>query len=54
MASSSHYHYHTDDDEDFDNIFDDFLENPDLFPEPEERKNVFLEKPRRRPREALE
>ena len=54
MVSSSHYHYHKDDDEDFDNIFDDFLENPDLFPEPKERKNVFLEKPRRRPREALE
>ena len=41
MASSSHYHYHKDDDDDFDNIFDDFLENPDLFPEPKERKKHF-------------
>ena len=43
MASSSHYHYHKDDDnDDFSNVFDDFLENTDFFPEPKERKNVLL------------
>ena len=42
MAFSSHYYYHKDDDDEFDSIFDDYFENPDLIPEPKERKNVFL------------
>ena len=55
MASSSHYHYHKDDDDDFDNIFDDVLDDPNLFPEPKERKTYFYrEKPGRRPQEPVE
>ncbi|XP_009103805.2 uncharacterized protein LOC103829872 [Brassica rapa] len=47
MASSSHYHYHKDDDDDFDNIFDDVLDDPNLFPEPKERKKrIFIERNR--------
>ena len=42
MASSSHYHYHKDDDAEFESMFEDFLEIPDIIPEPKERKNVFL------------
>uniref|UniRef100_A0A0D3E329 Nuclease HARBI1 n=1 Tax=Brassica oleracea var. oleracea TaxID=109376 RepID=A0A0D3E329_BRAOL len=54
MASSFHYHYHKDDDEDFDNIFDDFLENPDLFPKPKERKKrIFIERNREEDHEKL-
>uniref|UniRef100_A0A0D3AQ37 DDE Tnp4 domain-containing protein n=1 Tax=Brassica oleracea var. oleracea TaxID=109376 RepID=A0A0D3AQ37_BRAOL len=47
MASSSHYHYLKDDDDEFDSIFDDYFENPDLIPEPKERKKcIFIERNR--------
>ena len=42
MASSSHYHYHKDDDAELESMFEEFLEIPDIIPEPKERKNVFL------------
>ena len=43
MASSSHYHYHNDDDDDeFETLFEEFFEIPDIIPEPKERKNAFL------------
>ena len=42
MASSSHYHYHKDDDAEFESMFEEFLEIPDIFSEPKERKNIFL------------
>ncbi|XP_033146928.1 uncharacterized protein LOC103869787 [Brassica rapa] len=55
MASSSHYHYHKDDDnDDFSNVFDDFLENTDFFPEPKERKkHTFIERNREEGHEKL-
>ena len=47
MAFSSHYHYHKDDDDEFDSIFDDYFEKPDLIPEPKERKkHIFIERNR--------
>lgn len=55
MASSSHYHYHKDDDnDDFNNIFDDFLENTDFFPEPKKRKKcTFVKRNREEGHEKL-
>ena len=49
MASSSHYHYNQNDDDDdpFENIFEDFLEIPDILPKPRERKTrIFIERNR--------
>ncbi|XP_018479975.1 uncharacterized protein LOC108851038 [Raphanus sativus] len=45
MASSSHFHYHKDHKDDaMDYAFDEFFENPDIFPELKERKKrVFIE-----------
>ena len=42
MTSSSHYHYHKEDDAEFEALFEELLEIPDIIPEPKERKNVFL------------
>ncbi|XP_048621605.1 putative nuclease HARBI1 isoform X1 [Brassica napus] len=48
MASSSHYHYHNDDDDDeFETLFEEFFEIPDIIPEPKERKKrIFIERNR--------
>ena len=55
MTSSSHYHYHKDDDVEFESLFEELLEIPDIILEPKERKNVFYrEKTGRRPQQTLE
>ena len=47
MASSSHYHYHKDDDAELESMYEEFLEIPDIIPEPKERKkHIFIERNR--------
>ncbi|XP_033134269.1 putative nuclease HARBI1 [Brassica rapa] len=56
MASSSHYHYNQNDDDDdpFENIFEDFLEIPDILPKPRERKTrIFIERNREEGQDQL-
>ncbi|XP_048605407.1 uncharacterized protein LOC125582965 [Brassica napus] len=56
MASSSHYHYNQNDDDDdpFENIFEDFLEIPDIIPKPRERKTrIFIERKREEGKDQL-
>ncbi|XP_056865852.1 uncharacterized protein LOC130511938 [Raphanus sativus] len=47
-SNSSNYHYHHKDDESiFDSMFEDFLELPEIIPEPKERKKrIFIERNR--------
>ena len=56
MASSSHYHYNQNDDDDdpFENIFEDFLQIPDIIPVPRERKRrIFIEREREEGQDQL-
>ncbi|XP_056846906.1 uncharacterized protein LOC108858542 [Raphanus sativus] len=51
MSSSSHYHYHyqpnNDDDAQFESLFDELLQIPDIIVEPKERrKRIFIERNR--------
>ena len=44
MAGLSHYHYHKNDEDDaeFESLFEELLEIPEMLFEPKNRKNVFL------------
>uniref|UniRef100_A0A0D3CPF9 Harbinger transposase-derived protein n=1 Tax=Brassica oleracea var. oleracea TaxID=109376 RepID=A0A0D3CPF9_BRAOL len=56
MASSSHYHYNQNDDDvdPFENIFEDFLQIPDIIPKPRERKTrIFIEREREEGQDQL-